>query len=631
MNALDILNKWFEITDYNPDKKTFNLLNMDDYEIHKINKFIVKICNEYDNEGLIPLIYVKYFADKYFKNLKISVLDILQNNYDDIKALQSFYDDLNSDEIKEIENNFSNTLKALSASVCSKKYLDNNQDNSYIDSLGYVIDNITKLNVDIFKKGGVIQPFTRISKSVHHFDSLANCLLSIEHAEDGMYLCYISSEISVDGYFGYFIKNNGNIFSVNERLDEKYIGQHYNLRNNRYTEEKVYELFPYEIVDFSGEDYKGYATSSLIDDEKLSFENISTACRYCIILTMYLLSKKYVGKTLSGDEVYVNSLLKQNVKAIENGNSLVLYNNSDIVKFHHAFTFNVDEKKFMSGELCKQYHKNGNYFQNINQIMVDTYGNDFDFQEAYKDILVNDKTKMLTDSSFNHDIKLNNEFIGNKDKFELQAFYELRKKLAVHIKTKMLDDYKAFGGKKALEKWWYEVLTGNMDKIKSICKDVYNDAENGVFAYDLGDFGVTKNHKTELRLIYKKNYDEIIDNDIRLSYFSCVKLNEIENPNARNLKWLDRDDNKRCEYFFIFQPHNWKWIEETFNIEVPNFIKGWWSSNFASPYVGNSSLDVVDPVDGIDSIINTRNIQYNFSFNFFIGFSKNHMKKILKG
>ena len=125
-------------------------------------------------------------------------------------------------------------------------------------------------------KGGVISNVQNVSTKLHIFNTLAECLINIENAQDGIYFCFISASNSSDCFFAFFLKSNGNIISVNDRIDEAYIGQHGNSRNGRWTEQKVDGIFPYDyIFNYSQHDYKGYASKYEINEEKLDLYNLA--------------------------------------------------------------------------------------------------------------------------------------------------------------------------------------------------------------------------------------------------------------------------------------------------------------------------------------------------------------------
>lgn len=151
-------------------------------------------------------------------------------------------------------------------------------------------------------------------------------LISLESAADGIYLCYIAEHGSAAGYFGFYLKSNGNLLSVNERVNEAFAGEHKRSRNARWTDEKKYRLFPYSfIMQFSEHDYKGYATKHIIDEDKLSFMELGSDAYMPLILAMVMLNQKYVGRGLDDlPLIYVDSLMPVNLKHIESGSQALM-------------------------------------------------------------------------------------------------------------------------------------------------------------------------------------------------------------------------------------------------------------------------------------------------------------------
>ena len=525
-----------------------------------------------------------------------------------------------------MENNLIKTLELVASKLIDNKIIGNFNREELLLSANYILENILYLNIDIFKKGGKINPFNNFSSKILIFNTLSECLLELETYIDGIYLCYIKYEDKPNGFFGYFFKNNGNIFSINERLEEKYIGQYErkSIRNNSYSYNKKYDLFPYEIIDFIGEDSAGYAEKHIINNNKIEYKHLTNISLMNIIIMLYLFEKKYVGTCLSGNEVYTNFLLNDNIKfLINNSNQLIKYqNSSDLIKYHNELKFTFDKKEFLDGTLCQKFNGLENnryteygYFQNINQNLVDVFGKDFNFDNAFKDVLLIDKKdNLLTENSTkNSIIKLNNEFIGTKNSLELQVFYNLRKKLAKHIIQKQIESLEKFGGIKQLEIWYKDLLLKNYDKIKSICLEVYNDPLKGEIEYTNNFCFKNEKHKFTYIKYYNSNYENI--NQI---FWIKNKVNEYSNYSLKDIQ-----NNKKCFHYFVFNIPNLEMIENILNTKFPDFCLGYYGSDM-KPYTGNSILDVVDPVDDIDSILLTR--KYNFSFDFVIGFSKSNFK-----
>ena len=117
------------------------------------------------------------------------------------------------------------------------------------------IDGLEKCKLDIYLKGQCSSNI-RFNTHIHVFESCDECLYALNVAKDAIYICYIRLNNSAYGYFGFFVKDGENIYSISERIDEEYPGQNERKRNHKDAESKQYGLFPYDyIFEYSGHDY----------------------------------------------------------------------------------------------------------------------------------------------------------------------------------------------------------------------------------------------------------------------------------------------------------------------------------------------------------------------------------------
>ena len=645
MNKIELLNYWLNLTKFDENQTSFNIFS-NDWEFNSKNKNLITFFNEWDQTGTIPILYTKFLFNNIVKTKSFTIFDLLENKIENINEFKNLYHQFNSDEFKEIEKNFIEIFESILAQLNAKKLIGNLDTNILLSCATNILEEVLKLKVDIYKKGSIVKPFTNFSNQIFVFETLSQCLLTLENSPDGVYLCYISKDNSPDGYFGFYIKNNGNLFSINERLEERYIGQNKSKRNHRYTEDKAYELFPYEIFDFQGEDSKGYATEHKIDKTKLTFDFIDVKSLMNIIIMFYLLNVKYSNKMVEGEEVYVNSLFDINVRtAINlNKNELVPYSNSSaLVKQHKNFEIKFDKQSYLNCSLFNKFNRNSGkkyneycLFQNINQGMVEKFGQDFDIESSLKDIFETDRTKLLLDSDVGSEIKVkddyvfNNEFIGNRNQLELQAFFMSRKKLAKHIIDKQLESFRKFGGLEKLKEWYENLLISNLKTIKTKCVEVYKNKEAGKINVHCG---INNEHEINFSWVKYSNLDEK-DNYYMLASSKLNNINHIKYPSTwgDKIQNKDLDNQKESFHVFKFTMINLKHLEEFFKISFPDFCEGYYCPNQSfKPYTGNSILDVVDPVDELYSILNYKNNKETFfNFDFCIGFSKSNFNKMLK-
>ena len=245
----EIIQKWLEYAQYDPNKKSHNLMSIQ-CAMHKICEKINGIL-EYDPNCMFATLFAKNAYMNLLREANVSMYDMLMHPEQfqkdrDMVAL------LHSPDVVRCEEELLSSFGLLLARVIPTKQIGERDEAgekaALLESIEITTKQLQECKVDLFKKGGEFLPITNFSTHIHVFNRLSECLLAVESAPDGIYLCYINEGGSVDGYFGFMIKSNGNILFVNERVDEAYPGQHKNCRSARYSEGKKYELFPYNFI-----------------------------------------------------------------------------------------------------------------------------------------------------------------------------------------------------------------------------------------------------------------------------------------------------------------------------------------------------------------------------------------------
>lgn len=613
MTYLYILEKWAIYSKYDRKQTKFNLCS-NDYTLHKINKLIEMLLNEYDKTGMLAVIYAKIQFENLMKDIKISIWDIL-NNPKVYEQELNMYKLFNLPIVNNAENIFIEKLNNVYMSMAKDKFIGNNEKQQFFNSIETVVEQIDKCNVDLFSKGGKIGNITNINTKLHIFNTLAECLLAIEKAIDGLYFCFINAGQSADCFFSFFIKDNNNIISINDRIDETYIGQHQKSRNGRWAENKN-GIFPYEyIFNYSEFDYKGYANKYKINENNLDLYNIDINVIMPIIISMLFITFKYSNKDIDLPLHYIDSFLPENQRKIEN-NKLMIINNSNIVN-NHNINFDFDNNKILSGEYAEEFkendYKENGVFSNINQLMVDLWGDGFVYNP--NNIFINNNIHCLID---NNDIYIP-EFVGTEKRMRLQAYKEIRHQLAEYINNKIYNEWINIGKTKPIKEWYKKSLLDNKEFLyKMFANYQYNvehKNEQPVHENWLKTNGITIH-------IIEGTYPSLIDSD------SIINCNIYD-----SWKYTCEVNNKICNLWFVVTPKNWKDIEYLTNKECPKIVKGWSCDGHRT--FGNSILDVTDEVEKIQTPFEYKkwdekyqNAYYNFKFAF--GFSKSGWNKIKK-
>lgn len=657
MNPIEILTKWAEYIEYDPEQKQFNLLSSE-YAMHKCGKNIETLSKEYDPSGTLAVIYARNTFLDYLKQVKVSLFDVM-NKPESFIETQAMWNLFGSVEVQNIEDNYLQSLDSLVKQVIGRRLIgEGNLDDirkPFCNSVDIIVENLAKCQEDVFLKGGAIKELKFFSSHIHVFNSLAECLVALEGARDGMYLCYIRMNDTADGYFGYYLKSNGNIVSINERVNEAYAGQHKNSRNGRWSEDKQYNLFPYNFIfSFGDYDYKGYSSKHIIDDEKLSFFNLGPDAYFPILLAMAMLSQKYTGKTLDAPIKYVDSLLPININRLSSAETaLIIPEHSLVATGHKSLTIQFNDEGVLTGEYQKKfnwqnnedahYTETGSYTES-GQEFVDMYGQGFHY-DADKLLVANPHIRQIVSKNADKQ-ELNAEFVGTQRRMEMEAYRNIREQLAEYIRDRMYEEYTAFGGAKGVRDWWNNTIQEQMTHIKKICVDKLLALYAGTTP-NVGD-GWTSGEPEMLAAVsyerdtkWPKGYGNTILNDRVLD----TKWSYGDRK-AYKYECLDMENGNICTQFFIFKPRNHEEIEAMLGAEVPKIIKGWQLDGHFG--VGNSILHSTDKVSEVGTPFESREYQRNkrysppekdryhddsdprMNFAFAIGFSKRTLNRMLK-
>ena len=598
------------------------------FELEKMAEF----SNNFDDSKELTLIYLseicKYIIEKTTCPVKEALIGSPQlEKYRKCLALTT------SKEVLECHRAIVDKV-AQTISIISKHRLigkESEEIGEFVDNaIGVLFETFTNLKFEIYLNSGKpIGNLATTSLSVQACNSLAECLLRLEKSPDGIYVCYISNPGTLDGWFGFFVKSNGNIFSYNERIDEAYIGQHGNMRNGRYAENKAYDLFPYELCKASEEtDYKGYAKEIRIG-EQLNFagengDDFGIVIR--MLLSMAVIARKHGGKTIEGEPVIVNSLLPNNIALLANKESnanttaVVEWKNSPIVEYAAKSAMpTFDVSKVLNGEYNREFDKqSGCIFGEKRQDIVDAYGEGFTIEQD-KILASNSSLRLIGDGESEQ------EFIGTKGRLRTQAYYEVREQLSNYIEQKMEDEYKAFGGGEQLDKWYREHLLARRETILRYCLEAYNSKKTDDEGHTYGSIYINSNKdEPGLDSRFGNGYHAVevsVSDKTGMGFYGSFMLCQTKGWNRKC--WITG-----CEpsYYFRFRFYTYQQVEEFIGCGLPKFCIGWERDHFPS---GNTILSIVDPIDQMVHPLMHRGRQ--FSFDVAVALSKSAINKIAKG
>lgn len=491
MIAADILKKWIQYAEYDPDERSFNLNSLH-YVFHNCCDTIRDFL-KYDPDANLSVLYAKHCYLNALKECKMTLFDLFDDP-DGLAEERQMWQLFHGKEVRAIEDAVLDSFDSLLDQVIPVKMLGQRnteaERNALYDSIEAIATSLDKCNTDLFLRGGPIARITNFSTHIHVFETLADCLIALESAKDGLYLCYILCGGTADGYFGFFLKSNGNILSINERINESFPGSHHRSRNARWSESKKYELFPYNFIfSFQEHDYKGIATKHIIDTNKLAFFQLAPKAYMPLVIAMLLLTNRYTDFDTSQLPIqFVDSLLPVNLALPTPGvQALTVPSNSAIALYHDQLEIGFtaeDVKLGKHNELLGRPVKEGAYSEFYDytvgdeDIFIELYGKDF--QLDISSLLESNRhLKKLTSTELATTKELPNaEFVGTEERMRTIAYMNARTQLASHIRKNMLAAYHQFGGALAVRNWWRETLLQNKDRIYALCVERFHKGDS---------------------------------------------------------------------------------------------------------------------------------------------------------
>lgn len=481
MTAQEILNEWAKYTNFDPNQTKFNLLSTE-YKFHQCSKKILKFM-EYDPSGILGVIYAKSVFEQVMEDARIRITDLLREP-DCLAEEHRMWAMFHDPSIQGFEDELLNRIDSIVQQASGNKMIgqrDREQERKALtSSASAVIEELDRCNVDLFLRGGPIQSIGRFSTHIHVFATLSECLLTLEQSMDGIYLCYVDNNGTADGYFGFYLKSNGTILSINERIDEAYPTQHQYSRNARWTEAKADTLFPYNyIFQFGKFDYKGYATQQEIDQGQLEFLKLPAGGYLPLILAMILLAGKYQGLDLSVlPQLYVDSLLPINESKLPAAaKALIPASGSGLVSANHSLHLDLTQANLMDNSFVKRFSEPGrNYmeqgeFPMEENLFVKLYGAGFRLDT--ESILKSSKYLAIQAANKDNATGPTPEFVGTAQRFEVEAYREARIQLAEYIRDQMLKTYLEYGGKQGVQNWYKALILSNSEYLFQLCVE-YN-------------------------------------------------------------------------------------------------------------------------------------------------------------
>ena len=432
------------------------------YDLDLYNRKLKQFIDSFDPTGTLGVLYAKNLFTWVIKKTNVPLSELI-NDPDCIADSREMYQIFNCEHVTEIEKQFTDAVDQSMQRVVGSKFIssgDAENRDPLIESLDPVVEQLIECKHDIFSAGEVVKSVD-LCPNIYVFNTLAECLLTLEQSADGLYLCYVSADGGPAGFFGFYLKSGSNLLSVSERLDEHYIGEFSHHRNHRFADRKKYRLFPYELVEFSGYDYKGYAAHHTIKSSKFSLKDLSPESYMPVLIAAVLINIQYEGTVLTDERKYVDSLLSVNLPQLTESNDLpIKIQSSALVRAHSDYYPSMTHQEVLHGT---KYKENSRCFP-VNSEVIDTWCDGFSGAFAAADALRRKPAQLkLTDGSITETYNL--EAVGDKARMDMLYYIGRRAQLAAYVRRKMYEAYDECGGDTYINNWFHDVVHANADKL----------------------------------------------------------------------------------------------------------------------------------------------------------------------
>ena len=382
-------------------------------------------------------------------------------------------------------------------------------------------------------------------------------------------------------------------------------------RNNRYLNEKQFDIFPYESLgQFFGRDYKGYPTGWVSVDKDVEITSLKES-EYLPLLFGVLLMISQLSQISLADKprMYSMALLPQS--ELISKQALAKIDESTLAVQTAGIGVSITSDQVLSGEL---QHLFGHNTTMAGQGLIDIYGEGFEVPvvNVYSIPAIEDKASGEPGAA--------SEFVTTADGMCREQYRQIRKALYDYIIEKMVAEHTRIGGDRALRGWYSTFIHSHKERLLQWALDRYWNiqiagTENNS---QLDRFGIPLSKGPLASVTLDQTWPNITPNTFILN-------EERDGFNGQVTCFITKSP---CNVFVECEPCTWKNIENIFEDEIHPLLKGWLSTTSIRGYVGNPLLSRTDPCaelctplsDGFPGSHRNR-------LNFAVGFSKAGLRK----
>lgn len=576
MDINEKIKLWIDITGVNPEenKKSWTINfngNLSDYDIYEMNNNLNNVM-KYDINGVYTNIFMKEYLKQFLNRRTIPILNYINNKDETIEYLNKCYK-LN-ESFKDNEINERKILDEYDKII--KFYNLNKKEELNIFDICYIIinskNNISKLNTIQLKRGNnfkINKP--KILKDIYMIDNIDMLINSINNIDNNFIsLVFIyDSDNTASSYFSFVIKNNNNVYLINDKPDYKHPNQKYMLRcQGREISDRINKtFFPYEItnIDIYNKYSVGINSDNLIKKDKwIKISNLSNLPIEESLWIIYMFNEienKFFKNNYQCNELSYGGGMIQSNLLLNKETNIMLYDDYDKIMLNK-----IDNPE----NIELDYERNSQHlFDDIIDIFkdkVDKNNINLIGNSDSKEIELHDENELFSQYKSEYLILNINDF-GTKESIEYRQKWLVRFNFAKEIDRLSKEDYDK--NRNNVSSWYYSSILNNIDNILKSTIFSTNDFE---FKKD------TFNHWRD-NYHFGKNRTFIGQNTCR--YTSSFSDN---NPSI----------------VFEIRPKNSKDISNILNIDIKDFpiqIRNWNKKERICK--GNQILENLDPCDWV--------------------------------
>ncbi len=641
MDASELLDKFVKYAELDKEEKV-TYVGSARYELSNAGNVIKKTLGRYDRTGNLSVMFAENAFTSVCRNMRVSVMDLLSGKTDYEREKEMFEA---FREMKRLKEDYLSTIQRVYARIGGSAPVSEITEELMLDKLSLVVSNMAKLHVDCWKKAGKVQRVTKLCQDVCMFDTMAECVITMERQDPGIYLCFIAAGGTANCYFEIMVNDGaGNLYGFCDRVNEAFLGQHAHARNARWTEDKN-EIFPYDYCfSYDGYDYKGYATHYHFNDYR-KLGDLDLGALVPLIMLMLHVQDRYEGMVIDRPVHYSSLLIgglgdETQRKAAER-NEIVKAGESEIVeatrqirvdmsldeltdpKTAEAFSYKNEKRDDAWYDNQEYYEAEYGYYENQNHDLIEEYADGFAPISA--EALFRPCAKALEDKD-GKDGEYVPEMIGTEKRLRKEAYHQNRKVLANHLKERMKEDIEANGGEAAIVESYVQKIKGRCAELETLCAKTIRkalEAKEGGEAYSVRKDEAWAGVTDHLDVSIQMEKDSVHKNSA-YRYLNAVMMPDKSNDNWR--RPCDPETGNECSLVVqitALDAEGLAWLCGESAKNLPGYVRAkrmdW----------GNSLLDSTDYVAAVSSpFFDTR--ERDCKIWVCLAFTKTRVKKIVR-